>query len=81
MNLWNGLPTFQIEDFRNNYVDFEPYSHFNIKVYYAYQYYQFKSDAGRALINNDPITLKLCKNAIASFDDENNPCILSKPVG
>ena len=63
----------QIEDFRNNYVDFEPYSHFNIKVYYAYQYYQFKLMRVGALINNDPITLKLCENAIASFDDENNP--------
>jgi hypothetical protein len=63
----------QIEDFRNNFIDFEPYSHFNIKTYYTYQYYQLKLLRIGALINNDPISLKISESMITAFEDENNP--------
>ena len=62
-----------IEEFRERYIDFEPASHFNIKVYFQYQLYMAKSMRIGAILHNDKVGLKMANKMIAELEDENNP--------
>ncbi len=62
-----------IEIFRQNYLNFEPVSHFNIKVYFLYQLYELKMARIGTLLNQDEMTRKLLDSAIKEMESENNP--------
>jgi hypothetical protein len=61
-----------IEQFRNAYHEFEPVSHFNIKVYYLYQWYQAKSIRLGALMSKDELSLKLVNSFLQELEEEDN---------
>lgn len=62
-----------IEEFRETYLDFEPASHFNIKVYFQYQLYMAKSMRIGAILHNDTVGLKMANRLISELENENNP--------
>jgi hypothetical protein len=67
------IGTSLVEAFREEYINFEPVSHFNIKVYYLYQFYSIKMMRLGALINQDKNTLRVADNLLAELQDEANP--------
>jgi len=62
-----------IEDFRQAFITFEPVSHFNIKLYYIYQYYSIKVARLGSLLAGDTTTVQVLDKLISELDDENNP--------
>lgn len=62
----------QIEVFRQAYTAFEPASHFNIKVYYRYQWYEVKIMRIGALLTEDTITLAIADQLLRELEDDNN---------
>ena len=62
-----------VESFRFQYERFEPASHFNIKVYLAYQLYQIKMIRLGTKIYGDSISLNLIEKLIDGLENNNNP--------
>lgn len=62
-----------VERFRLNFIEFEPISHFNIKVYLRYQLYEMKMARIGAIITGDGTTQKLLENLISEMEYDNNP--------
>lgn len=69
----NFISKSQIEAFRNEFYRFEPASHFNIKVYYWYQWYEVKMLRLGAIINGDAVSLKVSEKLLGELEDNNNP--------
>ncbi|MEZ4829959.1 MAG: hypothetical protein R3C61_27305 [Bacteroidia bacterium] len=69
----NVISKSQIEAFRSEFYAFEPASHFNIKVYYWYQWYEIKMLRLGAIINGDAASLKISEKLLDELQDENNP--------
>ena len=75
-NLEDNLELFGkslVERFRLNYIEFEPISHFNIKVYLRYQLYEMKVARIGAIISEDATTQKILENLISQMEYEDNP--------
>lgn len=62
-----------IEQFRSEFIRFEPASHFNIKVYFSFQLYQIKMMRIGAILHQDILGKDLAEKLIASLENENNP--------
>ena len=62
-----------VERFRANFIEFEPVSHFNIKVYLVYQLYEMKVARIGAILNGDKLTQQVLENLINEMEYENNP--------
>jgi predicted transcriptional regulator len=62
-----------VETFRSIYLDFEPASHFNIKVYLLYQLYAIKIARLGAVVNQDELSLRVIDKLLAELEDVNNP--------
>ncbi|MEL6850686.1 MAG: hypothetical protein AAFP92_19350, partial [Bacteroidota bacterium] len=62
-----------IDRFRSAFINFEPISHFQIRVYLGYQYQEIKAMRIGALLNEDPLTLRLAENLLRSVESKNNP--------
>jgi hypothetical protein len=63
----------QVESFRRTYLEFEPASHFNIKVYFLFQLYAIKVARLGALVNEDQLSLEIIDKLLGELEDENNP--------
>ncbi|MEO0899048.1 MAG: hypothetical protein AAFY71_21730 [Bacteroidota bacterium] len=63
----------QIERFRQKCLEFEPVSHFNIKVYFQYQLLQIQLMRLGSLINDDQISLRFANKLMSSITSKNNP--------
>ncbi|WNJ20412.1 helix-turn-helix domain-containing protein [Pontibacter sp. G13] len=63
----------QVYDFINTYDGFEPVSHFNVKVYYRYQWYQIKALKIGSLLSGDETSTRIADRLLGSLEDENNP--------
>ncbi|MDX2247670.1 MAG: hypothetical protein SF052_12875 [Bacteroidia bacterium] len=74
----NFISKSQIEAFRNEYYRFEPASHFSIKVYYWYQWFEIKMLRLGAIINSDAISLKISEKLLSEIEDNNNPLSFMK---
>lgn len=62
-----------VEQFRREYANFEPVSHFNIKVYFQYQLYQIKALRVGTIMHNDSVGEQSANSLIASLENPNNP--------
>ncbi|RMG54557.1 MAG: hypothetical protein D6722_28895 [Bacteroidetes bacterium] len=62
----------QVQAFRRAYTDFEPASHFNIKVYYRYQWYEIKLMRLGGVLNEDSITVRIADQLLRELEDDNN---------
>ncbi|MDX1908171.1 MAG: hypothetical protein SF053_14135 [Bacteroidia bacterium] len=62
-----------LETFRNEFIRFEPVSHFNIKTYFRYQLYEVKVMRLGALINGDTISRRLAEQLLGELEDNRNP--------
>lgn len=63
----------QIEEYREEYLLFEPWSHFNIKVYYRYQWYEIKCLRIGAILSNDDLSLRISEKLLSELEHKNNP--------
>lgn len=67
-----------IERFRTIFMAFEPVSHFNILVYYKYQFCEILVMRLGALVNQDELTLKVADQLIRELDNPSNPLHIIK---
>lgn len=58
---------------RNEFINFEPASHFNLKVYLSYQYYEMKFLRLSALLNEDKAAVTIATRLIDEVSHENSP--------
>ncbi|GAB4402772.1 MAG: hypothetical protein OHK0039_01210 [Bacteroidia bacterium] len=61
-----------LEAFREEYLRFEPASHFNIKTYYRYQLYEIKILRLGAIINDDKLSVRIANTLLGEMLDDNN---------
>ncbi len=66
-----GFSLFQ--EFRTEYINFEPVSHFNIKVYLRYQYFELQMLRLSAVISQDEGAEKIATRLINEVGSENSP--------
>jgi hypothetical protein len=62
-----------IEEFREAFFDFEPYSHYNILTYFRYQLYEIKAMKIGAQLSKDPLSERIANRLLNEINDENNP--------
>lgn len=62
-----------LENFRATCMEFEPISHFNIKVYLQYQLLEIKLLKLGAKITQDKASLKLAEKLLSGLANKNNP--------
>ena len=66
-----GFSLFQA--FRREFITFEAVSHFNIKVYLSYQYYEMKMLRLSALVNQDKGAEEIADRLVKEVGDVNSP--------
>ncbi|MEM8898896.1 MAG: hypothetical protein AAGC85_12355, partial [Bacteroidota bacterium] len=62
-----------MEAFRREYIRFEPVSHFHIRVYFSYQYYEIKLLKLGALMNEDSLSISIANRLLKELESGNNP--------
>lgn len=62
-----------MEAFRREFIRFEPVSHFHIRVYFAYQYYEIKLLKLGALMNEDTLSISIANRLLKELESGNNP--------
>lgn len=70
---WESIGRSLTETFREEFIRFEPISHFNMRVYLNYQLYEVKVMRLGAIVNGDKISLRLADKLLAELENENNP--------
>ncbi len=70
---WEKIGKSLTEAFREEFLRFEPISHFNLKVYLSYQLYEIKVMRLGAIVNDDKISLGLADKLLSELENENNP--------
>lgn len=68
----------QFVQFRELFASFEPISHFNIYVYYRYQYQSVQLLKLSLINQNDTIGVQMADSLLAKLEDENNPVSIIK---
>ena len=62
-----------IDTFKEEFIRFEPVSHFNIRTYYRYQFYQIKMLEISLLMNKDAIGQRMASSLLHGIKNDNNP--------
>lgn len=62
-----------IDAFREQFILFEPISHFNIRTYYTYQFYGIKMLEISIMMSEDKIGQKIVSNLLQGLENDNNP--------
>lgn len=68
----------QFIEFRQLFTTFEPISHFNIYVYYRYQYESVQLLKLSLINQDDAVGIQIADSLLAKFQDENNPVSIIK---
>lgn len=68
----------QFVQFRELFATFEPISHFNIYVYYRYQYQSVQLLKLSLINQNDTIGVQMADSLLTKLEDENNPVSIIK---
>ncbi|MCB9232870.1 MAG: hypothetical protein H6581_14455 [Bacteroidia bacterium] len=68
----------QFDQFRSIYIDFEPVSHYNLKVYLQYQYFEIKLSRLNAIMSHDELGVKMTDQLLKELGNENNPLAFIK---
>jgi hypothetical protein len=61
------------DQFLEEYSGIEPASHFNLKVYLRYQFYEMKVLRLAAIMREDPASVKIADRLIGEIGEENSP--------
>ncbi|MEM9934522.1 MAG: hypothetical protein AAF824_12940 [Bacteroidota bacterium] len=62
-----------VETFRREFVRFEPVSHYHIRVYFSYQYYEVKLLRLGAMMSEDTLGIIIADRLLKELDSTNNP--------